>query len=434
MNETTKKLFSFIDNSPTCYHATKNAVQELEAAGYQPLLESQEWNLVPGQGYYVTRNQSSVIAFRMQEQVEGFMVAAAHTDSPSFRIKETPELTAEGYTKLDTDEYGGAILNTWLDRPLSIAGRVLITTQQGIESRLVNFDRDLLVIPNVAVHMDRTINDGKKLSVQVDLAPLLGKGKVDFMEMVAQQVGVSKADILSHDLMLYNREKGTTLGAEEEFILCPRLDDLQCAYGLLQGFLQMENPKAVPVLCLFDSEEVGSRTVQGAMSTFLKDVLRRVSSAAGLNAAQSRQVVANSMMISADNAHGVHPNHPEKAALTSRPKLGDGIVIKYGSGYATSGISDGLFRQILKHTEVPIQRYFNHSDIAGGGTLGQLSLIQVPLYTVDIGLAQFAMHSACETAGTQDTEHLIRGMKTFFGAKIQETGTGKFEVIGSSEG
>lgn len=428
MNETTKGLFEFIEKSPTCYHATENAVKALEGAGYTLLMEGEAWELEAGRGYYVTRNGSSVIAFRMPERVEGFMVAVAHTDSPCFRIKENPELTAEGYTKLDTDKYGGMILNTWLDRPLSIAGRVLVSTEQGIESRLLNFDRDLLVIPNVAIHMDRSVNEGKKLSAQVDLLPLLGRGQIDFRAMVARALGVEKDSILSHDLMLYTRQRGTCLGPEEELILCPRLDDLQCAYGLLEGFLKTENPKAVPVLCLFDSEEVGSRTVQGAMSTFLKDVLRRVASGAGLNAIGYRQVIAHSMMVSADNAHGVHPNHPEKAALTSRPKLGEGVVIKYGSGYATSGISDGLLRQILKGTEVPLQRYFNHSDIAGGGTLGQLAITQVPLYTVDIGLAQLAMHSACETAGTADTGYLIDAMKVFFGAKIRETVPGKFDV------
>lgn len=428
MNETTKGLFSYIEKSPTCYHATENAVKMLEAAGYAPLMEGQPWELRPGQGYYVTRNQSSVLAFRMPEQVACYMVASAHTDSPCFHIKENPELTAEGYTKLDTEKYGGMILNTWLDRPLSIAGRVLVSTDKGVEARLLNFDRDLLVIPNVAIHMDRSVNEGKKLSAQVDLAPLLGKGKLDFRAMVAAELGVEPDSILTHDLLLYTRDRGTCLGPAEELILCPRLDDLQCAYGLLQGFLQTENPKAVPVLCLFDSEEVGSRTVQGAMSTFLKDVLLRISLAAGLTEEQHRQVIANSMMVSADNAHGVHPNHPEKAALTSRPKLGEGVVIKYGSGYATSGISNGLLRQILKGTEVPLQTYFNHSDIAGGGTLGQLAITQVPLHTVDIGLAQLAMHSACETAGTADTQYLVDAMKTFFGAKIHETAPGSFSV------
>lgn len=428
MNETTRNLFDFIEKSPTCYHATENAVKALEGAGYTRLMEGDSWDLQPGKGYYVTRNGSSVIAFRMQEQVECFMVASAHTDSPCFHIKENPELTAEGYTKLDTEKYGGMILNTWLDRPLSIAGRVMVSTEKGIESRLVNFDRDLLVIPNVAIHMDRSVNEGKKLSAQVDLMPLLGKGQVDFKAMLAGELGVKKEEILCHDLLLYTRDRGTCLGAEEELILCPRLDDLQCAYGLLEGFLNAENPKAVPVLCLFDSEEVGSRTVQGAMSTFLKDVLRRVASGAGLSAIGYRQVIAHSMMVSADNAHGVHPNHPEKAALTSRPKLGEGVVIKYGSGYATSGISDGLLRQILKDTDVPLQTYFNHSDVAGGGTLGQLAITQVPLYTVDIGLAQLAMHSACETAGTADTGHLTRAMRAFFGAKIRETAPGNFDV------
>lgn len=428
MNEITKGLFDFIAASPTSYHAVENAAKLLEQAGYQPLLEGERWELTPGQGYYVTRNGSSLIAFRMTERVQGFMAAAAHTDSPALGIKNRAAIYAEGYTKLDVSKYGGMIFSTWLDRPLSIAGRVMVETEQGVESRLLNIDRDLLVIPNVAIHMDRTVNEGKKLSVQVDLMPLLGKGKLDFEAFVAEELGIPREKLLSHDLILYARDRGSCLGVEEELILCPRLDDLQCVYGLLQGFLHMNDPKATPVLCLFDNEEVGSYSRQGAMATFHLDVLRRICEAAGLSEGEYQRVIANSMMVSADNAHGVHPNHPEKAALSSRPRLGEGVVIKYGSGYATTGISDALLRQLLKKAEVPVQDYFNHSDIAGGGTLGQLALTQVPMFTVDIGLAQLAMHSACETAGTADTGYLIRAMECFFGGRIRETAPGSFAV------
>ena len=428
MNDTIRGLFDYIAASPTSYHAVDNAAKMLEKAGFRELLEGEDWLLVPGEGYYVTRSRSSLIAFRMTEKVHGFMAAAAHTDSPCFRIKENAAVFSEGYTKLDANKYGGMIYSTWMDRPLSVAGRVMVETETGVESRLVDLDRDLLVIPNVAIHMDRAINDGKKYSPQVDLMPILGKGKLDFEDFIAGQIGVGKEKILSHDLFLYARDKGTCLGPEEELILCPRLDDLMCVYGLLEGFIAAKDPKATPVLCLFDSEEVGSQTRQGAMATFHQDVLRRICVAAGLGEGEYHRVVAHSMMVSADNAHGVHPNHPEKAALTNRPKMGDGIVIKYGPGYATAGISDALLRQMLKKIGVPVQSFFNHSGISGGRTLGELAVTQVPLYTVDIGLAQLAMHSACETAGSADEGYLIEAMKTFFAAKITETASGSFLV------
>ena len=428
MNDTIRGLFEFIEKSPTCYHATVNAANALQAAGYRRLMEGDDWNLTPGEGYFLTRNNSSLLAFRMPETVTGFMVAAAHTDSPSFRVKENPELVVEGYTKLDVNKYGGMIFSTWMDRPLSVAGRVMVATEDGVEGRLINLDQDLMVIPNVAIHMDRSINDGKKMTVQMDLMPLLGKGQIDFGAMIAHEAEVEPEQVLSHDLFLYARDKGTCIGPEGELILCPRLDDLMCAYGLLQGFLNMKEPKAVPVLSLFDSEEVGSRTRQGAMSTFLKDVLKRICISSGLGEMEYQRVIAHSMMVSADNAHGVHPNHPEKASHSGRPRMGEGLVVKYGAGYATSGISDALLRQMLKKIGVPVQQYFNHPDIRGGSTLGELSVSQVPLYTVDVGLAQLAMHSACETAGSADTDYLIEAMKTFFAAKITETAPNTFTV------
>lgn len=428
MNNTTRELFSFIEQSPTGFHAVENARQTLEAAGFTPLREAQPWALTPGQGYYVTRNQSSLIAFRVPEALTGFMVGAAHTDSPCLKLKENMELRPEGYTKLDAEKYGGMLISPWLDRPLSVAGRLMVSAPEGIVSHLVNIDRDLLVIPSLAIHMDRGANDGKKWDAQADLLPLLGKGEKNLLPLLAEQAGVNPENILSFDLFVYNRDKGTQLGPDGEFILCPRLDDLQCVFGLLHGFLQADAPKAMPVLCLFDNEEVGSETRQGAMSTFLYDTLRRVCTARGLDETAYLRCVAQSLMVSADNAHGVHPNHPEKAALTNRPKLGEGIVIKYGARYATDGPSAALMRHMLRQVNVPEQAYFNHSNVPGGGTLGNISGTQVSMHTVDIGLAQLAMHSACETAGTADTEYLIRAMTACFSAKLTETGPEAFTV------
>lgn len=304
----------------------------------------------------------------------------------------------------------------------------MVSTDQGVESRLVNLDQDLMVIPSLAIHMDRTTNDGKRLTAQTDLMPLLSKGNVDILDLVAQELGVDRKQILAQDLFVYNRETGTRLGPEGELILCPRLDDLQCVYGLLEGFLRQNTPLETPVLCLFDNEEIGSSTAQGAMSTLLPDVLRRICLEQGLGEKEYLRLLAGSMMVSADNAHGVHPNHPEKAALTNRPKLGEGVVVKYGTGYATTGASAGLLLEMLRRRNIPVQSYFNHSDVAGGSTLGALSVTQVSVRTVDIGLAQLAMHSANETAGAADIGYLVDAMETFFGAAIRETADGSYLV------
>ena len=429
MDEITRGLFSFIEQSPTAFHAVENARSALEEAGYRPLLESGEWTLEPGQGYYVTRNQSSLMAFRVPEHIRCVMAGAAHTDSPCLKLKDHMELRPEGYTKLDAEKYGGMLMGPWLDRPLSVAGRLMTAGSRGVESKLVNIDRDLMVIPSLAIHMDRTVNDGKKLDAQTDLSPLLGKGEPELLQLLAEEAGVRVEDIVSFDLFVYNRDRGSTLGAEEEFILCPRLDDLQCVYGLLQGFLGAE-PKegTMPLLALFDNEEIGSETRQGAMSTFLQDTLRRIFRSRGLGEDDYLRCLARSLMVSADNAHGVHPNHPEKAALTNRPRLGEGVVLKYGARYATDGPSAAIFRTILSRAGVPVQTYYNHSNVPGGGTLGNISITQASFHTVDVGLAQLAMHSACETAGRADTEYLIRAMRAVYSSALEETGPETFAL------
>ena len=432
MNHITQGLFDFIAESPVSFFTVAAAEKQLRAAGYSELLECESWDLIPGHGYYVICNQSSLVAFRVPETpmpAAGFMIGAAHTDSPCLRIKENAELQLEGYTRLDVEKYGGMIRAAWMDRPLSVAGRLLVATEDGIETRLINMDRDLAVIPGLAIHMDRTINGGKSISIQTDMIPLLGKGKLDFLALAAEAAGTEKEKILSYDLYLYNRVRGTTVGVDGEFILCPRLDDLQCVYGLLQGFLQVEDPKAIPVLALFDSEEIGSQTRQGALSPFLQDVLRRICMSCGLGESEYLRMLTGSMLVSADNAHGVHPNHPEKAALTCRPKLGDGIVFKYGEGYSTTGISAALLRRILLGSGIPMQTYYNHSDIAGGHTLGNLATTQLPVCTVDIGLAQLAMHSAVETAGTADTGYLITAMQRYFSAGLEQSSAGDYRVL-----
>ena len=304
----------------------------------------------------------------------------------------------------------------------------MVRSAQGVVSRLVNLDRDLLVIPSLAIHMDRSANEAKKWDAQTDLLPLLGKDSQKLLPLVAQQVGISPEDILAFDLFVYNRDRGTVLGPNEEWILCPRLDDLQCVFGLLQGFLRAQQPKSMPVLALFDNEEVGSETRQGAMSTFLLDTLRRICLAQNMDEAAYLRCVSQSLMVSADNAHGLHPNHPEKAALTNRPELGEGVVIKYGARYATDGPSAALLGISSGRKRFRSRPILTIPTSPVGEPWATISGTQVSMHTVDVGLAQLAMHSACETAGTADTESLIRAMEACFSARVLELGPESFAI------
>lgn len=429
-----KELFSFIESSPTAFHAVDTMKEMLETEGYQPLLESREWKLEEGGKYYVTRNGTSLLAFRIpKKNFCGFQIMAGHSDSPAFKIKENPEMGAEGaYVRLNVEKYGGMLCAPWFDRPLSVAGRLIVKTKDGISSRLVNVDRDLVLIPSLAIHMNRKANEEQKYNVQKDLLPLYGMAdsKGSFMKTVAETAGVAEEEILGNDLFVYNREKGSVWGANEEFISIGRLDDLQCVFGSLKGFLAAADGDSIPVHCVFDNEEVGSSTKQGAASTFLQDVLVRISEGLGKTLSQYRQALASSFMISADNAHAVHPNYGEKACPTNRPVLNGGIVIKYSANqkYTTDGISAAMFRTICERAAVPYQVYLNRSDMAGGSTLGNLSANQVAVNCVDIGLPQLAMHSPYETAGVKDTEYLIRAAKVFFESAVRENAAGEYGI------
>ena len=358
---TAKELLGFLENCPSCYHVIGNFEEILKKEGYTALAEEETWALQPGGKYYVTRNGSSVLAFRVPRQVTGgFLMAAAHSDSPTFKIKENPEHPAVGhYVQLNTEKYGGSLMATWFDRPLSVAGRVLVQTEKGIETRLVEVDRDLLVIPSVAIHMNRAANDGMKYQANVDTYPLFGDESAagGFMTAVAEAAGVDKEDILGHDLFLYCRQKGTLLGNKEQFIHSPKLDDLECAWGLVQGFLKARTGGSIPVCCVFDNEEVGSETKQGAASTLLRDTLRRIVLALGGDEQQLLTMLAKSFLVSADNAHARHPNHPEYADGDNAPFMNKGIVIKYNANqrYATDGVSAAIFRSVCKEAGVETQ-------------------------------------------------------------------------------
>ena len=434
--EVNKELLQFLDHSPNACYAVATMQKELEEAGFTRLYEGCPWTLSGGHGYYVTRNDSAIIAFRIPEgEYQGFQIMASHCDSPVFKIKTNAEIVVDNsYVKLNVEKYGGMLCAPWLDRPLSVAGRVIVQTEEGIATKLVNVDRDLLIIPNVAIHMNRQVNDGYAFNAQVDMLPLFceqGEEKNQFMQLIADEAGVQVEDILDTDLFLYDRMKGTTLGLHDEFIASGRLDDLQCAFASLKGFLAAELKQSIAVHCVYDNEEVGSGTKQGAASTFLKDTLQRISRAMGRSEEQYLMSIASSFMVSADNAHAVHPNHAEKADPTNRPYMNRGIVIKYSANqkYTTDGVSGAVMRAICKKAEVPYQTFTNRSDMLGGSTLGNISQAQVALNTVDIGLPQLAMHSPYETAGARDTAYLIEAARVLFSSSFEGNGDGNYRLI-----
>ena len=415
----TANLLKFIEKSPSCFHAVENIAAELSDLGYTELFEGENWNLAYGGKYYVTRNRSSVIAFAIPETAASpkFMIVASHSDSPTFKVKDIPEL--EGvYTRINTERYGGMILDSWFDRPLSVAGRVMVRTPNGVCTRLVNIDRDLLIIPHIAIHMDNP-NNGKTYNPASDLVPLYGGGdaKGSFMKLVAESAGASQDDIISHELFLYNRQASSVWGSENEFISAPKLDDLGCAYSSLCALGEAKYGGAVPVMFVADNEEVGSATKQGAASTFLYDVLSRICDAFG---GDIRIAAAESMLLSADNAHALHPNAPQLADPTHRPLLNKGIVMKYNASqlYTTDAVSSAVFREICRKADVPVQVFANRSDMRGGSTLGNISNSQVSLSAVDIGLPQLAMHSSYETAGAHDVSQMVTAMRAFFETEL----------------
>jgi len=422
MKEEAKQLLQRIYESPSCYHVIHTVRNLLIQQGYLELSEKCRWKPVPGGGYFTVRNESSLIAFRIPQTGEGgFRIAAAHSDSPTFKLKEKPEKKNAHYVQLNTEKYGGMLMGSWFDRPLSIAGRVFLRENQQIVQKLVNIDRDLLIIPGVAIHMNRNANDGMNFRANVDTLPLYGAGDSKSINtLVAETLEIPEGQILGNDLFLYCRDKGTLLGVNEEYIASPKLDDLMCAFGCLEGFLRTETSNHIPVLGIFDNEEVGSSTKQGAASTFLRDVLRRIVYASGGTEEDYMTKLAKSFMVSADNAHAQHPNHPEYADADNCPYMNGGIVIKFNANqkYTTDGYSSAVFRSICEKAGVRTQVYANRSDLPGGSTLGSISNTMVSVNTVDIGLAQLAMHSAYETAGAEDYSDLIRAMTVFFESEI----------------
>ena len=413
-------LCDFLNASHSSYHAVAALESLLKKEGYSRLSESCAWELMPGGKYYLIRGGTALIAFRIPEQpAHGFLLSSSHSDRPCFKAKENGELVG-AYTRLAVERYGGQLLFTWLDRPLSIAGRVLVETEAGIESRLVDIDRDLLLIPNVAIHMNRQVNDGYKWNPAVDMLPLLGsKDAGGKLNALLEEAAGGK--ILGNDLFLYIRENARVWGIGNEYLSGAGLDDLECAWCCTQGFLRAEKSRSIPVLCVFDNEEVGSSSRQGACSTLLSDTLERICQSCSLDL---KQMLSQSFMVSADNGHALHPNHPELSDPTNAPILGEGIVIKFNATlkYCTDGLTAALFRKVCQKAGVKHQTYFNRADIAGGSTLGNLSQHHVSIPTVDIGLPQLAMHSCYETGAVKDAIALEDAMTAYYGSTLEING------------
>ena len=434
--QVSKELLDFLQKSPTAFHAVETIENELQQNGYEKLLEGQVWQIAPGGKYYVTRNNTSIIAFHVGTKLENynFNVAASHSDYPTFKIKENAEIEVRGkYTQLNTEGYGGMLCAPWFDRPLSIAGRVLVKDGQSIVTKLLNIDRDLVLIPNVAIHMNRGVNDGYAYNKQVDMLPLFGGSetqKGDFKKLIASELGVCEEDIYGSDLYLYSRVAPSVWGLHEEYISAPHLDDLQCGFTTLKGFLNGYNDESINVYACFDNEEVGSGTKQGAASTFLYDVLVRINKALGKDEEDYYRALAGSFMLSADNAHAVHPNHPELTDANNCVYMNEGVVIKSHAGqkYTSDGVSIAIFKSLCEKANVPVQFFANRSDVVGGSTLGNIAMAQVSMNSVDIGLPQLAMHSSYETAGIKDTYYMIQVVTEFFNSHISEMGSHELKV------
>lgn len=417
-----RDLMNFLDSSVTMFHAINECEKVLQKSGFTYLPENEKWNINKGK-YYTKRNSSSLIAFDIAEGDYHFQISAAHSDSPTFKLKDKPIIEANGYLKLNVEGYGGMINATWLDKPLTLAGRVMVNTDKSIETRLLHIDRDLLIIPNVPIHFNREINKGFAFNNQVDMLPVFSAGNLkeaDFDNMLAKELNVEPEAILAKDLYLVNRQKAAVIGFDNELISSGRLDDLECVYTSLRGFVEAENKNHINVFAVFDNEEVGSVTKQGAMSTFLASTLDRVNTALGKSKEEYYRAIAKSMLISCDNAHAVHPNHPELFDVKNRPVLNQGIAIKESANqkYTTDAFSRAILKKILEKKDIPYQTFANRSDIAGGSTLGNLSNTVVSMNAVDVGLPQLAMHSAYETAGAKDVGYAFETLKAFFEANI----------------
>lgn len=428
MKKFASDMLDYIYKSPTRYNATENAAEILEANGYRKLELNSIWNLEKGGKYYTTKNSSALIAFRVNSddiEKDGFRIIGSHTDSPNFRIKPNAEMVSEGaYLKLNTEGYGGMILSTWLDRPLAIAGRVFTKGENPFRpsEKIININKPICIIPNLAIHMNRSVNDGYKYNKQTDMLPLMSLTGEDFKKegylknLVADEMGVTAENIIDYDLYLYEYEKGCFTGVDEEFLSTGRLDNLSMFYSSLRAILSSESEKGVSLAVGFDNEEVGSSTKQGADSNLLLNIMERICLSLGKNREEFFSAVENSFIISADLAHAVHPNVNRMADPTNRPVMGKGPVIKIhaGQAYTSDGYSISVYKEICKSVGVDYQEFVNRSDERGGSTIGPISSTHIEIPSVDIGAPILSMHSIRELGCVSDFYDTYRSFIKFY--------------------
>lgn len=422
-------LEDFLDKSPVNFLAVKTIKEVLIASGYREIKASDPLGVVKaGDKLFVTKNDSSLYAINVGTETMaevGFKMICAHCDSPTFRIKPNAEIACEGgLVKLNTELYGGAILSTWLDRPLSLAGRVILRGDDALSpvTRLLHVKRALLTIPNLAIHFNRQVNDGVMLSKQKDMLPILGFGMGEsksgsyIKDIICEELGCEAGDVLDYDLYLYDTTPASRVGMNGEFVQSGRLDDLSMVHAGLEALTATGTGRTTNVLAVFDNEETGSATKQGAGSPFLASILERIVTAQGGSREDFYRAIEKAFMISADNAHGWHPNYPEKMDLTNHPVMGGGPVIKYNASqkYVSDALSAAVFMEICRKAGVPCQKFVNHSDVAGGSTLGNILSGSIPLRGVDMGNAIWAMHSARETGSIADHVYCIKAFTEFY--------------------
>lgn len=425
--ENAKELISFIDKAPSAYHVVSESITLLKEQNFKELDITKDWNLAPGERYYVVPYATSLFAFEIGDQFkkeDELRIVSAHTDHPCLKIKPMACMAQAGYLKVNTEVYGGPILNTWLDRPLSIAGKVALRSDNVFEPiiKIIDFKRPVLTIPNLAIHMNRDVNKGVELNKQTDMIPLAAivsesLSKEDFfVKKLAELLHVSEEDILDFDLQVYNAEKGELLGFEEDFISSPRLDNITSCYGALKSLLNKHRSNGINVIALFDNEEIGSRSKQGADSNLLSMILEKVCNGLEMSHIEYYQMIMRSMMLSADVAHGLHPNRPEKNDPTNITTLNNGVVFKLNSNqrYATDPKAIAIVQQICDKFDIKYQKFVNRSDVVGGGTLGSLVSSLLPMLTVDFGIPMLAMHSAREFMGVKDQTYLEDLIGAFF--------------------
>lgn len=426
--EFAKELIDFIYESPSAFHAVLNVKNILKDNGFTELKEEDKWEISKGGKYYVTKNDSAIVAFIAgtgNVEEDGFKIIGAHTDSPTFRIKPDPEMIAENaYLKLNTEVYGGPILSTWMDRPLSIAGRVTLKSSNVFypETRFINIKKPIMVIPNLAIHMNRNVNAGVELNRQKDTLPLIAlvndqMEKENYLiKMLASELNVNVQDVLDFDLFLYEFEKGSIIGVNDEFISSGRLDDLSMVHAGITALTRVEASKATNVMVCYDNEEVGSTTKQGADSELLSKILERIVLCQGKGREEFFRSIARSFMISGDLAHAVHPNSPEKADPINKPVINKGPVIKIAANqsYTTDSNSCAVYEQICKKAGVPVQKFVNRSDAPGGSTIGPISSSHLDMRTVDMGSPIFAMHSVRELGGVMDHTYTTKSFEEFY--------------------